>query len=72
MPEGLSNAPATFNGLVTQLFRSHRGYAHTYFDNIFVNSRAINGRSDAENHTDHLRAVLECMRTEKLYANAYK
>ena len=28
MPQGLSNAPATFNRLVTQLFRPHRGYAN--------------------------------------------
>ncbi|KAG2956454.1 hypothetical protein PC123_g29046 [Phytophthora cactorum] len=27
MPQGLSNAPATFNRLVTQLFRPHRAYA---------------------------------------------
>ena len=72
MPKGLSNAPATFNRLVTQLFRPHRGYAQTYFDDIFVHSRAENGRSDVENHIDHLRAVLECMRTNKLYANASK
>ena len=26
MPQGLSNTPATFNLLVTQLYRSHRGY----------------------------------------------
>ena len=25
-----------------------------------------------DNHIDHLRAVLECMRTNKLYANASK
>ena len=34
MPQGLSNAPDTFNLLVTQLFRPHRGYAQTYFDDI--------------------------------------
>ena len=34
MPQGLSNAPATFNRLVTQLFRPHRDYAQTYFDEI--------------------------------------
>ena len=72
MPQGLSNAPATFNRLVTQLFRLHRGYAQTYFDAIFVHSRDMNGRSDVDNHIDHLRAVLECMRTNKLYANASK
>jgi hypothetical protein len=37
-----------------------------------VHSRAAEGRSDVENHIDHLRAVLECMRTNKLYANASK
>ena len=46
MPQGLSNATATFNRLVPQLFRPHRGYAQTYFDDIFVHSRATNGRSD--------------------------
>ncbi|KAI9906942.1 hypothetical protein PsorP6_002839 [Peronosclerospora sorghi] len=34
MPQGLSNAPATFNRLVTQLFHPHRKYAQTYFDYI--------------------------------------
>ncbi|CAI5738812.1 unnamed protein product [Peronospora farinosa] len=72
MPQGLSNAPATFNRLVTQLFRPHRSYAQTYFDDIFVHSRAEHGRSDIENHIVHLRAVLECMHTNKLYANASK
>ncbi|OWZ00916.1 Pol Polyprotein [Phytophthora megakarya] len=63
MPQRLSNAPATFNRLVTQLFRPHRAYAQMYFDAIFVYSRAEHGRSDVENH---------CMRTNKLYANADK
>ena len=70
MPQGLSNAPATFNSLVTQLFRPHKDHAQTYFDDIFVHNRAELGRSDVENHIGHLRAVLECMRTNKLYANA--
>jgi hypothetical protein len=47
-------------------------YAQTYFDDIFVPSRAADGRSDVENHIDHLRAVLACMRTNKLYANTSK
>ena len=72
MPQGLSNAPSSFNRLVTQLFRPHRGHAQTYFDDIFVHSRADQGRSEVDNHIDHLRAVLECMRTHKLYANASK
>ena len=42
MPQGLSNAPATFNRLVTQLFRPHRGYAQAYFDEFF--SRVVRSR----------------------------
>ncbi|KAG2975179.1 hypothetical protein PC118_g14104 [Phytophthora cactorum] len=72
MPQGLSNEPTMFNRLVTQLFRPHRAYAQTYFDNIFVHSRAEHGKSDVENHVEHLRAVLECMRTNKLYGNLDK
>ena len=64
--------PATFNRLVTQLIRPHREYAQTYFDDIFIHCRAEYGKSDAENHIVHLRAVLECMRQNKLYANADK
>ena len=72
IPQQLSNAPATFNRLLTQLFLPHRGDAQTYFDDIFVYSRAEHDRSYIANHTVHLRAVLECMRTNKLYTNASK
>ena len=72
MPQELSNAPATFYRLVTQLFHPHRQYAQTYFDVIFVHSRAEHGRLDIDNHIAHLRAVRECMCTNKLYANASK
>ena len=72
MPQGLLNAPATLNRLVTQLFRPHRGYAQTYFDDIFVHSLAEHGQSDIEIHIVYLLAVLECMRTNRLYANATK
>ena len=72
MPQGLSNALATFNRLVTQLLRPHRAYAQTYFDDICVHSRAEQGRADVDNHIDHLRAMLECLRTNKLYSNASK
>ena len=70
MPQGMFNTPAIFSLLVTQLFRSHRGYAQTYIDDIFVQSRVDQGRADVDNHINHLRAVLEYMRTHKLYANA--
>ena len=72
MHQGLSNAPATFNCLVTQLLRPYRACAQTYIDDIVVHSRSERGPSDVDNHIDHLRSVLECMRTNKLYANASK
>ncbi|KAE9005462.1 hypothetical protein PR001_g17446 [Phytophthora rubi] len=55
MPQWLSNAPATFNRLVTQLFRPMRHFVQTYFDDIFVHSRASEGKTDVEAHLDHLR-----------------
>ncbi|KAG3067341.1 Transposon Tf2-9 polyprotein [Phytophthora idaei] len=72
MPQGLSNAPATFNRLVTQLFRPLRAYAQTYFDDIFVHSRAEDGKTAMEVHLGHLRRVLEVMRANKLDANIDK
>ncbi|KAG3147318.1 hypothetical protein PC128_g23813 [Phytophthora cactorum] len=72
MPQGLSNAPATFNRLVTQLFRLLRAYAQTYFDDLFVHSRAEDGKKAMEVHLGHLRRVLEVMRANKLYANIDK
>jgi len=72
MPQGLSNAQAIFNRLVTQLFRPLRHFAQTYFDDIFVHSHAGNGKTDVEMHLAHLREVLMCMRENRLYANINK
>ena len=41
--------PGYFNRLMKKLFRTHRGYAQTYFDDIFIHSRAMNVRSDVDN-----------------------
>ncbi|GMF40065.1 unnamed protein product [Phytophthora fragariaefolia] len=72
MPHGLSNAPATFNRLVTQLFRPMRHFVQTYFDDIFVYSRASEGKTAVKAHLGHLREVLLCMRANHLYANIHK
>ncbi|KAE9065728.1 hypothetical protein PF007_g28750 [Phytophthora fragariae] len=72
MPQGLSNAPATFNRLVTHLFRPMRQFVQTYFDDIFVHSRASEGKMAVETHLGHLREVLLCMRENRLYANINK
>ncbi|POM59966.1 reverse transcriptase [Phytophthora palmivora] len=70
--QGLSNAPATFNRLVSQLFRPLSTFTQTLFDDIFVHSRAEDGQTAMEVHLKHLRRVFEVMRANKLYANIDK
>ncbi|GMF34542.1 unnamed protein product [Phytophthora fragariaefolia] len=72
MPQGLSNAQPTFNRLVTRLFRPIRHFVQTYFDDIFVHSRASEVKTAVEAHLGHLREVLLCMRENHLYANINK
>ncbi|POM71829.1 RNA-directed DNA polymerase, partial [Phytophthora palmivora] len=72
MPQGLSNVPATFNPLVTQSFGPLRTFAQTYFDDIFVHSRAEDGQKAMEVHLKHLRRVFEVTRANKFYANIDK
>ena len=72
MPQGLQNAPATFNRCVSQMLRPLRSFAPSYFDDIYVHSKAMDGLSDVEVHIKHLRALLTIMRENKLYANLQK
>ncbi|KAF1314408.1 reverse transcriptase, partial [Globisporangium splendens] len=72
MPQGLKNAPATFNRMVTNVLRPLRTFAPSYFDDIFVHSKTTNGKSDVDVHLDHLRQVFQVMRENKLYANLKK
>ncbi|POM75117.1 Pol protein [Phytophthora palmivora] len=62
MPQGLLNTPVTFNRLVTQLFRTLRTVAQTYFDDIVVHSRVEGGQTAMEVHLKHLRRVFEAMK----------
>jgi len=56
------NAPATFQQLMTSIFRDAIGrFMHIYLDDIFVYSESI------EEHEEHLRAVFERLRQAKLY-----
>ncbi|KAE9318794.1 hypothetical protein PR003_g18145 [Phytophthora rubi] len=72
IPQGLKNAPATFNRMVSNLLRPYRDFAPSYFD-IFIHSRAADGdMTDVEMHLQHLRQVFEVMRESKLYANLKK
>ncbi|KAG3185898.1 hypothetical protein C6341_g4192 [Phytophthora cactorum] len=72
MPQGLKNAPATFNRCVTHLLHSVHDFTPSYFDDVFVHSRAVNGKTDVEVHKDHLRKLLGLMRKHNLYANLKK
>ncbi|KAG2958447.1 hypothetical protein PC119_g27010 [Phytophthora cactorum] len=72
MPQGLKNAPATLNRCVANLLRSVRDFAPSYFDDVFVHSPAVNGKTDVEVHKKHLRKLLGLMRKHKLYANLKK
>ncbi|POM63967.1 Putative retroelement [Phytophthora palmivora] len=72
MPQGLSNAPATFNRMITQLIRPLRTFAQTYLDDIIVHSRVGDGQTAVKVHLKRLRRVFEVMRANKLYANIDK
>ncbi|MCO5601489.1 hypothetical protein L7F22_055610 [Adiantum nelumboides] len=67
MTFGLTNAPATFNRLMTDLFREGLdNFVLIFFDDILFYSKT------KEEHEQHLRQVLEILRTAKLYAKRSK
>ncbi|CAI5716266.1 unnamed protein product [Peronospora farinosa] len=72
MPQGLKNAPATFNRMVTQVLRPLRDFAPSYFDDIFAHSRAEQKLSATEVHLRHFKQVFQVMRENKLHANLKK
>ena len=56
VPFGLTNAPATFNRMMERIFREHRQYVGTFFDDILVFSKS------KEEHHQHL----------EMYCNFFK
>ncbi|MCO5570233.1 hypothetical protein L7F22_023951 [Adiantum nelumboides] len=66
MPVGLTNAPAAFNRMMDRIFRPLRHCVETFFDDMIVFSK-----SETE-HMEHLRAVFEMLRKERLVVNRKK
>jgi len=66
MPFGVMNAPAIFQELMQDILRDDAGYCTPYMDDIIVFSESW------EQHTQHIRQVLEKLRTAGLTANPKK
>ena len=67
MQQGDCNAPATFQRLMTTIFRDYIGvFMHVYLDDMFVFSDTI------EEHEEHLGMVFEKLREAQLYLEKEK
>jgi len=67
MPFGLSNAPATFQGLMNYIFRHVlRRFVLVFFDDILVYSKT---KTD---HWHHLAVVFDILKTHQLFAKISK
>jgi hypothetical protein len=67
MQQGYCNMPATFQRLMTIIFRDFIGkFIHVYLDDIFVFSNSI------EDHEKHLRLVFDKLRKAQLYLEESK
>ena len=64
---GLTNAPATFQGVMNKKFQQHLGkFVLVYLDDILVFSKT------QEEHLEHLCKVFEILRENKLFAKLTK
>ena len=64
---GLTNAPATFQNVMNDVFRHHLGkFVLVYLDDILIFSKS------PEEHEHHLRVVLDLLRKHDLYAKLFK
>ncbi|XP_013614992.1 PREDICTED: uncharacterized protein LOC106321225 [Brassica oleracea var. oleracea] len=67
LPFRMSNAPATFQSLMIDIFRGYlRKFVLVFFDDILVYSKT------PQEHMEHVRIVLDILQQHKLYANKKK
>jgi hypothetical protein len=67
LPFGLTNAPGVFMSLMNGVFRKYLDkFVQVFIDDILIYSRMT------EEHDEHLRLVLQCLREHKLYGKLYK
>src|ERR1700737_2044491 len=67
MPFGLTNAPATFMHLMQQTLRRFLDdFVIVFIDDILIYSKTL------EDHTQHLRQVLQVLQEKQLYAKLSK
>ena len=67
MPFGLSNAPATFQGLMNCVFQNYlRKFVLVFFDDILIYSKSM------DDYLQHLAAVFDVMREHQLFAKESK
>jgi hypothetical protein len=67
LPFGLTNAPGVFMSLMNGVFRKYLDkFVQVFIDDILIYSRMM------EEHDEHLRLVLQCLREHKLYGKLSK
>ena len=66
LPQGLKSAPATFNRMVSQVLRPLRDFSPSYFDDIFVHTRAKGNTSAIQAHLKHLKQNFKSFKTKNV------
>jgi hypothetical protein len=67
LPFGLTNTPGVFMSLMNGVFREYLDkFVQVFIDDILIYSRMM------EEHEEHLRLVLQCLREHKLYGKLSK